>query len=81
MCHNAAMEFMRTNQSRAAGRVLRQCEDYALRSCPPKVAQIVVQKGILHTIYNNLAQHSNMVADMNSSIDYLEKALEAAENP
>ena len=25
MCHNAAMEFMKTNQSRAAGRMLRQC--------------------------------------------------------
>ena len=25
MSHNAAMEFMKTNQARAAGRVLRQC--------------------------------------------------------
>ena len=35
----------------------------------------------MHTIYNNLAQHANMVADMNMSIEYLEKALLAAENP
>ena len=41
-CHNAAMEFMKTNESRAAGRILRQCEDYCKRSGPPKVTQIVV---------------------------------------
>jgi len=28
MCHNAAMEFMKTNASRAAGRVLRQCHEF-----------------------------------------------------
>ena len=48
---------------------------------PPRVAQVVLVKGIMHTVYNNLAQHSNMVADMNSSIDYLEKALASAERP
>ncbi len=36
-CHTAAMEFMKTNQSRAAGRILRQCEDYCKRSGPAKV--------------------------------------------
>ena len=28
MCHNAAMEFMKTNQSRAARRILNQCATY-----------------------------------------------------
>ena len=35
----------------------------------------------MHTVYNNLAQHANMIADMNLSLDYLERALEAAEKP
>ena len=35
----------------------------------------------MHSVLNNLAQHANMTADMNLSIEYLEKALEAAENP
>ena len=35
----------------------------------------------MHSVFNNLAQHANMTADMKRSIGYLEKALEAAENP
>ena len=35
----------------------------------------------MHSVLNNLAQHANMTADMNLSIEYLEKALEAAETP
>lgn len=35
----------------------------------------------MHTVFNNLAQHANMTADMNLSIEYLEKALQAAEDP
>ena len=51
------------------------------RGVPQLVARIVITKGIMHTVFNNLAQHANMVADMNRSIEYLEKALEAAERP
>ena len=46
---------------------------------PHHVSVIVVRKGIMHSVYNNMAQHANMTADMDSSIEYLEKALEAAE--
>lgn len=48
---------------------------------PAQVSAIVVKKGILHAVLNNLAQHANMTADMNLSLEYLEKALEAVENP
>ena len=61
--------------------MLRQCQDFMERGVPQLVAQIVLTKGIMHTVFNNLAQHANMVADMNCSIEYLEKALEAAERP
>ena len=40
---------------------------------------MVIKKGILHTVFNNLAQYANMTGDMDSSIEYLEKAVEAAE--
>ena len=75
------MEFMQSNSSRAARRVLRQCEDFLQKQTPPAVSILVVKKGIMHSVLNNLAQHANMTADMNLSIEYLEKALEAAENP
>lgn len=64
-----------------AGRMLNQCQDFIANGVPPRVAQIVLKKAILHTVFNNLAQHANMVADMNTSIQYLEKALIAAERP
>ena len=35
----------------------------------------------MHAIFNNMAQHANMTADMDLSIEYLEKALESAEQP
>ena len=81
MCHNAAMELMRTNASRAAGRILRQCEDFLAQRVGPSVKKLILTKGIMHTVYNNLAQHANMTADMDLSIEYLEKALQAAEHP
>lgn len=46
---------------------------------PPRVSAIVIAKGILHSVFNNLAQYANLTSDMNTSIEYLEKALEAAE--
>ena len=55
MCHNAAMEFMKTNQSRAAGRVLRQCAEYLENKVPHHVAVIEVKKGVMHSVYNNMA--------------------------
>lgn len=79
MCHNAAMVFMKNQQPRAAGKVLRQCEAFILRETPASVGRIVARKGIMHTVYNNLAQHANMTADMGSSIQFLEKALVVAE--
>ena len=81
MCHNAAMEFMKTNSSRAAGRVLRQCQEFLENKVPPQVSTIIVKKGIMHSVFNNLAQHANMTADMTLSLDYLEKALDSVENP
>jgi len=81
MCHNAAMEFMKTNQNSAAGRILHQCYDFLDSRVPHQVATVVIRKGIMHSVLNNLAQHANMNADMNLSIEYLEKALEAGENP
>lgn len=80
-CHNAGMELMQKQASRAAGRVLRQCQEFLQGNIPQQAADIVLRKGILHTVFNNLAQHANMTADMHLSIDYLEKALLAAENP
>ena len=35
----------------------------------------------MYTVLNNQAQHANMMADMDRSIEYLEKALESAEDP
>ena len=55
--------------------MLHQCGDFIERGVPPRVAAISINKGIMHTVYNNLAQHANMVADMSSSIQFLEKAL------
>jgi len=81
MCHNAAMEFMKSDQTRAASRILRQCLTFMESKLPPRVASIVLTKGIMHTVFNNLAQHANMVADMNASIEYLERALKAGERP
>ena len=81
MSHNAAMEFMKTNSSRAAGRVLRQCQEFLENKVPPQVSTIVVKKGIMHSVFNNLAQHANMTADMTLSLEYLEKALDSVENP
>ena len=81
MSHNAAMEFMKTNSSRAAGRVLRQCQEFLENKVPPQVSTIIVKKGIMHSVFNNLAQHANMTADMNASMQYLELALECADKP
>ena len=38
MCHNASMELMKTNQQRAAGRMLRQCQDFVEGGVPRNVA-------------------------------------------
>lgn len=35
----------------------------------------------MHSVYNNMAQHANMTADMDLSIEYLEKALDSADQP
>ena len=35
----------------------------------------------MHAVWNNLAQHSNTTYDMHLSIEYLEKAIEVAEDP
>ena len=35
----------------------------------------------MHAVWNNLAQHSNTTFDMHLSIEYLEKAIEVAEDP
>lgn len=75
------MEMMRNEKVSAAGRILKQCEDFMRTKVPSHVAIMVQKKGILHTIMNNLAQHANMTADMNKSIEFLVKALEAAEHP
>ena len=39
------------------------------------------KRGVMHTVLNNLAQHANMMADMDSSIKYLEMALRSAQDP
>ena len=59
--------------------MLNQCAGFVSSKVPANAADLVVRKGIMHTIFNNLAQHANMTADMNLSIQYLEQALEAAE--
>ena len=78
-CHNTALEFLKTKQSLEAGKMLHQCKEFIVSGVTPTVAQMVLKKGILHTVFNNLAQYANMTGDMDSSIEYLEKAVEAAE--
>ena len=60
---------------------MRQSAEFLDRKVPHYAAVIVVKKGIMHSVYNNMAQHANMTADMDLSIEYLEKALYAAEQP
>ena len=60
---------------------MRKCAEFIDSKVPHHVAVIVVKKGIMHAVFNNMAQHANMTADMDLSISYLEKALEAAEQP
>jgi len=66
---------------RAAGAILRQCENFVRAGVPEHGAKIVTKKGLLHTVLNNLAQHANMMTDMDKSIEYLEAALVCVENP
>lgn len=80
-CHNAAMSLMERQESRGAGRVLRICEDFIKNGLPHPVKNLAKKHGVMHTIFNNMAQHSNMMADMDRSIEYLEAALESAHDP
>lgn len=72
---------MDSDAGRAAGAILRGCEDFVRNGVPERGAKIVTKKGLLHTVLNNLAQHSNMMADMDQSIEYLEAALVCVDSP
>ena len=48
---------------------------------PAKVVIMCKKRGVMHTVLNNMAQHANMMADMDRSIEYLEAALESAHDP
>ena len=80
-CHNEAMNLMDSQESREAGKVLRMCETFIRSQLPKRIEHFCRKRGVLHTVLNNQAQHSNMMADMDRSIEYLEKALESAEDP
>ena len=80
-CHNAAMTLMERQEPRGAGRILKVCEAFIDGQLPPKVDAMAKKRGVMHTVLNNLAQHSNMMADMDSSIQYLEFALRSAQDP
>ena len=54
-CHNAAMELVKNQAIRAAGRILRQCEDFFENKVPTYIKNLVQRKGIMHTVMNNLA--------------------------
>ena len=41
----------------------------------------MTKRGVMHAVWNNLAQHANTTQDMHLSIEYLEKAIEVAEDP
>ena len=77
-CHNLAMTLMERQESRGAGKVLRICENFIKNQLPPKVVIMCKRRGVMHTVLNNMAQHANMMADMDLSIEYLEAALESA---
>ena len=78
--HNLAMDYVSKKSLREAGRILRACEQFFKNDLPESAKLISRKKGLLHTVYNNLAQHSNIQADMESSIDFLKQALEVADD-
>ena len=67
-CHNLAMTLMERQESRGAGKVLRDCENFIKNQIPAKVVMMCKKRGVMHTVYNNLAQYANMHADMDRSI-------------
>ena len=48
---------------------------------PPTAKKLSVKYGMMHTVYNNLAQLANLMGDMKNSIHYLRKSLKAVEDP
>ena len=79
--HSAALQLMDQELGKTAGAILKQCENFVRSGVPENGAKIVTKKGLLHTVLNNLAQHANMMTDMDKSIEYLEAALVCVENP
>ena len=79
-CHGLAMEYVEKKALRESGRVLRGCEDFMKNRMPPSGIRVVKKRGLMHTVFNNLAQHANLMADMPRSIDYLKMALEVADD-
>ena len=75
------MTLMERQETRGAGKVLRNCENFIKNQTPPYVSRMCKVRGVMHTILNNMAQHANMMADMDRSIEYLELALESAQDP
>ena len=80
-CHNESMGLMDRDEKKEAAKVLRLCENFIRGQLPKRVELFCRKRGVMHTVLNNQAQHSNMMADMDRSIEYLEKALESAEDP
>ena len=74
------MEYVEKKALRESGRVLRGCEDFMKNRMPPSGIRVVKKRGLMHTVFNNLAQHANLMADMPRSIDYLKMALEVADD-
>lgn len=54
-CHNVAMVLMDRQESRAAGRILRICEDFIKSKLPNELQLMCKKRGVMHTILNNMA--------------------------
>ena len=59
-CHNLAMDCVAKQSKREAGKILRACEQFMANSLPISANMIVRKRGIMHTVYNNLAHHANI---------------------
>ena len=80
-CNNISQEFLEDSNIRVARRILNQCQEFVQNQCPDAISSLILKRGIMHAVWNNLAQHCNMTNDMHQSIEFLEKAVEVAEDP
>ena len=54
-CHNTAMTLMERQETRGAGKVLRTCENFIKSKLPSNVDRMCKKRGVMHTVFNNMA--------------------------